>query len=43
MTNAATAINWLETALGDSATSHLAAVSTALDKTANMGISPDHV
>ncbi|WP_122073369.1 glucose-6-phosphate isomerase [Pseudophaeobacter sp. EL27] len=43
MTNAATAINWLRAALGDQASQHLAAVSTALDKTAEMGISPERV
>ena len=43
MTNAETAINWLENALGSKAVSHLAAVSTALDKTAGMGICPERV
>ncbi|WP_264210582.1 glucose-6-phosphate isomerase [Leisingera thetidis] len=43
MTNAETAISWLKNALGSKAVSHLAAVSTALDKTAGMGISPERV
>lgn len=43
MTNAGTAANWLRNALGDRASAHLAAVSTALDKTADMGISQDRV
>lgn len=43
MTNAASAIRWLEAALGDRAASHLAAVSSAADKTAALGISPDRV
>ncbi|MFT6459023.1 glucose-6-phosphate isomerase [Pseudophaeobacter arcticus] len=43
MTNAATAISWLRAALGDQACRHLAAVSTALDKTAEMGIPPERV
>ncbi|MCB4458408.1 glucose-6-phosphate isomerase [Leisingera sp. McT4-56] len=43
MTNAETANSWLKNALGDAAVSHLAAVSTALDKTAGMGISPERV
>lgn len=43
MTNAATAITWLHAALGDRASDHLAAVSTARDKTADMGIAPDRV
>lgn len=43
MTNAGTAINWLHNALGEKAATHLAAVSTALDKTADMGINPDRV
>ncbi|SEL28670.1 glucose-6-phosphate isomerase [Roseovarius nanhaiticus] len=38
MTNARTAIHWLRSALGNGATSHLAAVSTALDRTAELGI-----
>jgi glucose-6-phosphate isomerase len=40
MTNAETAIQWLKGALGEDVSTHLAAVSTALDKTAAMGI-PD--
>ncbi|MEP2717665.1 glucose-6-phosphate isomerase, partial [Pseudophaeobacter sp.] len=43
MTNAATAIRWLRAALGEQASQHLAAVSTALDKTAELGISPERV
>lgn len=43
MTNAATAITWLHAALGDQASQHLVAVSTALDKTAEMGIPPERV
>ena len=43
MTNAATARDWLRAALGDGADSHLAAVSTALDKTAAFGIADDRV
>ncbi len=40
MTNAETAISWLQGALGEDVSGHLAAVSTAKDKTAAMGI-PD--
>ena len=45
MTNAETAVAWLREGLGDAAAvgSHLAAVSTALDKTAAMGIGPERV
>ena len=43
MTNAATAIAWLRDAVGDGAPAHLAAVSTALEKTAAMGIDPARV
>ena len=43
MTNARAALNWLRGALDDKAESHLAAVSTALDKTTSMGIDPDRV
>ncbi len=43
MTNAATAIGWLETALGDKAATHLAAVSSALDRTGALGIDPERV
>ncbi|MBY6142049.1 glucose-6-phosphate isomerase [Leisingera daeponensis] len=43
MTNAQTAISWLKNGLGSAAASHLAAVSTALEKTAGMGISPERV
>ncbi|MEL7013004.1 MAG: glucose-6-phosphate isomerase, partial [Pseudomonadota bacterium] len=42
MTNAATARNWLSTAIPDPA-SQMAAVSSALDKTAEWGIPPDRV
>ena len=40
MTNAQTAITWLQASLGEDVSGHLAAVSTAMDKTAAMGI-PD--
>lgn len=43
MTNAKTAIAWLEKALGEAAPLHLAAVSSALDKTAQFGIPPERV
>ena len=43
MTNAATARAWLEAALADGAGRHLAAVSTALEKTAAFGIDPSRV
>ncbi|TLP59413.1 glucose-6-phosphate isomerase [Parasedimentitalea maritima] len=43
MTNGNTALVWLREALGDKATEHLAAVSTALDKTTAFGIVPDRV
>ncbi len=43
MTNARTAMNWLRDALGSEAAQNLAAVSTALDKTSEMGIAPDRV
>lgn len=43
MTNAETALVWLRAALGDRASDHLAAVSTAQDKTAALGISPERV
>jgi len=43
MTNAVTARNWLETALGPAASGHLAAVSSARDRTADWGIAPDRV
>ena len=43
MTNAGTAICWLRNALGQRAGSHLAAVSTAVDRAADMGISRDRV
>lgn len=38
MTNAQTAIEWLKGAIGADVSQHLAAVSTALDKTAELGI-----
>jgi glucose-6-phosphate isomerase len=43
MTNAKTAIRWLEAAVGAEAPGHLAAVSSAPDKTAEFGIAPDRV
>ena len=44
MTNAATARRWIAEALGEAAVGrHFAAVSTALDKVAAFGISPDRV
>jgi len=43
MTNANTAIVWLRAALGDQAPAHLAAVSSATDKTAEFGIDPARV
>ncbi|QFT92391.1 Glucose-6-phosphate isomerase [Roseovarius sp. THAF9] len=43
MTNAATAIDWLRQGVGDDTGVHLAAVSTALDKTAELGIAPERV
>ena len=43
MTNARTARGWLEEALGERAGEHLAAVSTALDKTADFGIAEERV
>ena len=43
MTNARTALDWLQGALGDAAGQHLAAVSTAEDKTAAFGIPADRV
>ncbi|WIY26066.1 glucose-6-phosphate isomerase [Parasedimentitalea psychrophila] len=43
MTNAETALVWLQAALGDKAPDHLAAVSTAQDKTAALGIAPERV
>ncbi len=43
MTNAQTALQWLREGVGDAAQTHLAAVSTALDKTAAMGIDPARV
>ena len=43
MTHAATAIGWLRWCAGEDIGAHLAAVSTAPDKTAAMGIAPDRV
>ncbi|MFS4580843.1 glucose-6-phosphate isomerase [Phaeobacter sp. C3_T13_0] len=43
MTNARTALDWLRAALGDDTSAHLAAVSTALDKTSTFGIAPERV
>ena len=43
MTNAETALRWLRAALGDDVSAHLAAVSTAHDLTAKMGIDPARV
>jgi glucose-6-phosphate isomerase len=43
MTNARTARAWLRAALGDRAGAHLAAVSTALEKTAAFGIAGERV
>lgn len=43
MTNAKTTLVWLRAAIGDNASDHLAAVSTAQDKTAAFGIAPDRV
>ncbi len=43
MTNAATALDWLRGTVGDQAAGHLAAVSSALERTAEMGIDPDRV
>ena len=43
MTNAKTALGWLEAGVGPAARQHLAAVSTARDLTAGMGIPPERV
>ncbi|PID36907.1 MAG: glucose-6-phosphate isomerase [Rhodobacterales bacterium] len=43
MTNAAAARDWLAAALGEAHSGHLAAVSSALDKTAAWGIAPERV
>mgnify|MGYP001598720435 FL=1 len=43
LTNADTAVNWLKEAVGDQFGAHLAAVSTAEDKTSAYGISNDRV
>ncbi|NOX40523.1 MAG: glucose-6-phosphate isomerase [Alphaproteobacteria bacterium] len=43
MTNAKAAIDWLEASLGHAAPTHLAAVSSATDKTQTLGIDPARV
>ena len=43
MANAETALTWLRAALGDQASGHIAAVSSALDRTAAFGIPPERV
>ncbi|WP_417472700.1 glucose-6-phosphate isomerase [Leisingera sp.] len=43
MTNAAAAIRWLEAAVGKEAAGHLAAVSSAPDRAAELGITADRV
>ncbi|MCD9149106.1 glucose-6-phosphate isomerase [Pseudophaeobacter flagellatus] len=43
MTNAATAITWLRGTLGEQASQHLVAVSSAQDRTAAFGIPPERV
>ncbi|AUQ71563.1 glucose-6-phosphate isomerase [Phaeobacter inhibens] len=43
MTNARTALDWLRAILGDDTSAHLAAVSTARDKTSAFGIAPERV
>ena len=43
MTNAETAVKWLKAAVGDGFGAHLAALSSAEEKTAAFGISPDAV
>ncbi len=43
MTNAATAVNWLQGALGYDVSAHLAAVSSATDKTRAFGINDNRV
>lgn len=43
MTNAETALAWLRDCVGDKASGHLAAVSTALDLTEKMGVPADRV
>ena len=43
MANAAAAMTWLQAAVGDGAQKHLAAVSTAQDKTAAFGVLPERV
>lgn len=43
MTNAETAKSWMTRAVGEKATNHFAAVSTALEKTSAFGIAPERV
>jgi glucose-6-phosphate isomerase len=43
MANARAAKAWLEASLGQSATQHLVAISTALDETTAFGVAPDRV
>lgn len=43
MTNAKTALAWLRDGVGEAASDHLAAVSTALDLTAALGVAPERV
>ena len=43
MTNARTARTWLQATLGEFASGHFAAVSSALDRTAEWGIDPARV
>ena len=43
MTNARSAIRWLKAALGRDTQGHVAAISSAVDRTAAMGILPDRV
>jgi len=43
MTNAGTARSWLKASLGEDISAHLAAVSSAADKTAAFDINPEHV
>lgn len=43
MTNAKAALAWLKAGIGDDVKAHLAAVSTALNRTSDMGIAPERV
>lgn len=43
MTNAATVKTWLQAGIGADVSSHLAALSSAINKTTEFGIPPDHV